>query len=157
MVDLDSVVIAEERFAQFWADSALLRAEHEAEVGPRDGVTLDPNVDLMARLEEIGMLLIMTVRSNGRMFGYLGTIIGPSLESTSLLVGTQTGFFVSRDFRGVGPRLQRASIEALRARGVGEVQLRAGVRGSGPKLGALYRRLGAVEYGELFSLVMEPV
>jgi hypothetical protein len=49
-------------------------------------------------------------------------------------------------------KLQRASLAALRERGVDEVVMRAGHRGSGPRLGTIYRRLGAEEFGNLYRL-----
>ena len=151
----DGVTLHEESFATFWRDGQALFAEHAAEVGPREGVTLDPNVALIERLDSAGAVQIVTARSNGRMFGYLASIIGPSLEDASMTVATQTVFFVSPDFRGLGPRMQRRSIALLRAKGVGEVIMRAGVRGCGPKAASLYRRLGAEPFGELFSLVLK--
>ncbi len=150
--DADGLVIAEERFEDFWRDGQRLFAEHAAEVGGREGVTLNPNVPLILKLEELGMTQILTARSNGRLFGYLCTIIAPSLEDASATVGHQNTFYVSPDFRGAGARLQRASIDLLKAKGLNELTMRAGVRGSGPRMVALYRRLGAEPYGELFNL-----
>ena len=151
----DSVSIREERFAPFWADAQKLIAEHAAEIGPREGVTLDVNTGLFARLDQIGALQIVTARSNGRLFGYLVSIVAPSLENAALKQGTQTAFYVSRDYRGLGTKIMRASIGRLREKGVNEIIMRAGVRGSGPKAGALYRRLGAAPFGELYSLMLD--
>ena len=150
----DGVTLHEETFASFWRDGQALFAEHAAEVGPREGVSLNPNLDVIRGLERASALQIITARSNGRMFGYLATIVSPSLEDSSIKVGTQTVFFVSKDFRGLGPRLQRASLDCLTAKGVVEVIMRAGVRGRGPKTAALYRRLGAQPFGELFNLTL---
>jgi GNAT superfamily N-acetyltransferase len=154
MIDPDSYAIQEEPFASSWADSAELRAEHEQGVGPRAGVKLEPNVAFFQRLDEIGALQVMTIRSNGRMFGYLASIIAPSLENPAHIQASTSAFYVSKHMRGIGPRLLRAAIAGFRARGVNEVILRAGVRGSGPKAGALYRRLGAVPLGEMYSLML---
>ena len=79
----------------------------------------------MAVLEGFGALQITTARSNGRMFGYLLTVIGPALEFPDITSATNTFFYASREFPGLGMKLQRASIEALRARGVTEVLMRA--------------------------------
>ncbi len=152
---LAGVTIQEEPFAAVWRDGQALFAEHAAEVGPRDGVTLDFNVPLVEVLEQRGATLTLTARANGEMVGYIGVIIGPTLESTSLLIATSSAFFVSKRFRGIGPRMQRELVTRLRARGVGEVQLRAGVRGSGPKLEGLYRRMGAEPFGQLFNLSLK--
>jgi hypothetical protein len=49
-------------------------------------------------------------------------------------------------------KLQRASIEALRNKGVGEVIFRAGTRGSAERVSVLYRRLGGEDFGQLYRL-----
>lgn len=153
--DLSGVTIQTETFETFWRDGQTLFAEHAAEVGGRDGVTLNPNVALARRMEAAGSAQIMTGRDGGRMVGYLVTLISPSLEDASLVVAMQNTFFVSRRYRGLGPHLQRESLARLERRGVGEVIFRAGVRGSGPKLGVLYERLGAKDYGQLYNLVLK--
>jgi hypothetical protein len=110
------------------------------------------NIELMRMLDQLGAMQITTARSNGRMFGYLITIIAPSLESAEITTAVNTTFFASADFRGLGMKLQHSSLAALRARGVDEVYFRAGVRGAGPKMGAMYRRLGASPDGQLYKL-----
>lgn len=152
---LAGVTIQEEPFAAVWRDGQALFAEHAAEVGPRDGITLDFNVPLVEALEQRGATLTLTARVAGEMVGYIGVIIGPTLENASMLIATSSAFFVSKRFRGIGPRMQRELVTRLRARGVGEVQLRAGVRGSGPKLEGLYRRMGAEPFGQLFNLSLK--
>ena len=150
--DLDGIVIEAEPFEQFWRDGQRLFAEHIAEVGSRDGVMLRPNVDLARKLEAADASQILVARRDGEMIGYLATIITPSLENDSLTVGVQNTFFVTKSYRGIGPRMQSESISRLRARGVGEVVMRAGVRGCGPKLASLFERMGAEPFGELYSL-----
>lgn len=113
------------------------------------------NLPLLRKLYEMGAIQITTARCNGRMFGYLMAAISPSLDSPDLTSAMHLAFFADKSAQGIGLKLQRASIEALRARGVGEVFFRAGTRGSGPRLGTLYRRLGAQPAGELYSLELE--
>ena len=153
-VDLTCVTIQDEQFDGFWRDGQRLFAEHKAEVGGRDGVILNPNIPLVRNLADLGAMQILTARANGEMIGYLVSLISPSLEDAGLTTALQTIFFVSKKYRGIGPRLERSSIEMLRSRGVGEVVMRAGVRGSGPKLKALYERLGAEDYGQLYTLML---
>lgn len=153
--ELDGMTFQEETLCAVLRDGRHLLEQHCADIGEATDSYLGKNLPLMERLEEGGALQIMTARANGRMFGYLQTVIGPSLETTDpdYHVGTQTTFYCSHDARGIGLRLQRASIAALKARGgKWEIQPRAGIRGSGPKMGILYRRLGAESFGELFRL-----
>lgn len=110
------------------------------------------NLPLLKHLGEIGALQVMIARSNGRMFGYLVSIVSPSLDSPDLTEAQHTIFFASPEIRNLGMRLQRAANEALRERGVGQIHMRTGNRGLGPKLGAYYRRLGAEEVGTLYRL-----
>lgn len=152
VVPPDGVTIQSERFDTFYRDGQALFAEHLVQVGEAPDAFLGKNLPLMSVLDEIGAMQITTARSNGRMFGYLMAIVSPSLESPAVTSAMHTTFYASREFPGLGMKLQRASIEALRERGVGEVFFRAGTRGNGPKMGALYRRLGAEPFGQLFKL-----
>jgi hypothetical protein len=133
-------------------DGAGLIDEHLVTVGERSGSVALKNLPLLRILEQHDVLHITTARQNGRMFGYLLALKAPSLESDHKIEGLHTSFFTSAEAPGLGLKLQRASIEFLRGRGVDAVSFRAGVRGSGPRMGAVYRRLGAVEDGQLYSL-----
>lgn len=86
------------------------------------------------------------------MFGYLMTMTGPSLASEGVTVGVHTTFFASPDAPGLGLKLQRAANAALREQGVERVFMQAGTRADGPRLGSLYKRLGAEHDGQMFRL-----
>jgi hypothetical protein len=151
----EGLVIAAEPFEDFYRDSGKLFAEHLVEVGEAPDAYSTKNLPLMRVLEKLGGLQVVTARCNGRVFGYLMSLIGPSLEREDIKVAMHTTFFASPDFPGLGLKLQRASIRMLKERGVSEVLLRAGPRGSGPRMSALYRRCGAVPDGELFKIAFE--
>src|SRR5208283_487786 len=91
-------------------------------------------------------------RSNGRMFGYLMTELTVSRESASRRAAVETTFFASDDAPGLGMKLQRETLRRLRHKGVSEVWFRSGPRGNGPKLGTMFRRLGAAPSGSLWRL-----
>jgi hypothetical protein len=82
-------------------------------------------------------------------------VIAPSLDAPDQTDAMHLTLFASREFPGLGMKLQRASIAALRAKGVDELFMRAGVRGDGPRLSAAYRRLGATDYGQLYALTLK--
>lgn len=150
--DFDGVTFEVEPFARFYQDAEPLFREHltQTEQSPDDHAR--KNLPLLQMLDDHGALQCLTARVNGRMFGYLMTVIGPSLDSPDVIQGEHTIFFASPAVRGLGMRLQRAALEKLRERGVHEVIMRAGHRGSGPRLGTFYRRLGAEEYGQYYKL-----
>lgn len=143
---------SQEPFDVFYRDAQGLFAEHLCQVGEAPDAFQGKNLPLLRELDSLGCLQITTARSNGKMFGYLMVVVGPSLEAPQQLVGTNTTFFSS--VPGIGEKLQRASLEALRLNGVSLVNFQAGVRGSGPRLGALYQRLGAIPSGQTYSLAL---
>ncbi len=146
----DGFVIQQEGFDTFFRDGQDLFRRHCAMVGEGPDEAEGKNWGVMRALAAVGVLQITTARSNGRMFGYLLTVISPSLESTGLTTSINTAFY--SEIAGLGLKIQRASLEALRAKGVGEVWWRAGPRGSGPRTGTMYRRLGAVADGEMYRM-----
>jgi hypothetical protein len=147
-------------FATLTFDEWLCAAErliddHLVTVGESAGDWRKKNLPLMRCLHELGAMQIMTAQCNGRMVGYLMTTISPSLKSAGVTSGLSLAFYGSPDFPGIGMRIQSAAIEALRARGVDDLYFEAGKRGDGPRLGAMYRRMGAEEYGQVFRLDLE--
>lgn len=151
----DGMTFQQEPFDQMWTDAQRLFADHCAAVGEKSDEFERKNVDLLRKLDQMGAMQIMTARCNGRMFGYLVTILAPSLEDKSRSVAQQTTFYASSDARGVGMRLQRASIRALQARGGDwDVLQRAGVRGDGARLGMMYKRMGAEPIGSLSRIAL---
>jgi GNAT superfamily N-acetyltransferase len=152
---LDGLELAQEPLETFLRDGQALFASHLADVGEGSENWRNKNIELMAVLEQLGCLQITTARSNGKMFGYLMAVISPSLEDADRVEGVHTTFYASPDYPGLGLRLQRASLEALRSRGVNRAYFRAGTRGAGPRMGALYQRLGAEDFGQFYSLDLD--
>lgn len=151
----DGMMFQVETFRQFYADAKALIAMHCEQSGHRPDEHTRFNLPMFRALDSFGVLQVMTARANGRMFGYLLTIIAPGLDRPDLMQGTHTAFFTSPDVRGLGMRLQRAALEALRQRGVHEVIMRAGVLGNGPRMGTYYRRLGAEDFGQMYKLELQ--
>lgn len=150
--EMDELTIQEEGFDTFYRDSKSAFREHLVATGQHPEAYLDKNTDLMRSLERLGGLQVITARSNGRVFGYLMTVYGPSLDSPDVIEGQHTLTFASSEFPGLGMKIQRVARDALRAKGINDLIFRAGIRGSGPRLGSLYRRLGAEPFGELYRL-----
>jgi hypothetical protein len=151
-VEHDAVTLAVEPLANWLKDAPI--DTHMAIAGyypDRDRL----DADLLRRFEEIGALQCVLARSNGRVFGYLLTVIGPSAEAVGVLTGVHIPFYADPSFPGLGMRMQRFARDVLKDRGVTEIIMRAGVRGSGPRLGTLYRRLGAEDHGHLYRLNLE--
>jgi hypothetical protein len=153
----DGITIQTEGFETWLRDARGLFDEHLVQVGEAPGDWSAKNIPLMRVLNDHGLMQVTTARCNGRMFGYLMTLISPSLTSEKVTSATNTTFFASKDVPGLGMKLQRAAIRSLKERGVDEVFMQAGVRGSGPRIDAIYRRLGAEDNGQVFRLALSEV
>lgn len=152
--DPDGVVIQEESLQAFWEDGQELMAQHCEAIGkPRDHFR-KMNLPLWDAVCRGGSAQIMIARLNGRMLGYLTAVIVPSFDEVGVLAATQFSMFVSPDAMALrlGMRLQHAAIDRARRRGASKMYMRAGTHGPGRRLGTLYRRLGATDYGQMFEL-----
>lgn len=149
----DGVTFQVERFSpEGLEEVAPLAAEHMMQTDQAPDDFYRKNLPLWYNMQDHGYLQCLTARANGRLFGYLVTVIGPSMDAPGIMIGEHTVFFASPVIRNLGMRLQRAAVVALKERGVDNLVLRAGHRGAGPRLGTLYRRLGAEEFGHMWRL-----
>ena len=151
----EGITFQTEDFDAWVQDADKLFDEHLVQVGETPGNWQNKNLPLMRGLDNVGAMQIMTARCNGRMFGYLMTLISPSLVSPDILSATNTTFFASPEFPGLGLKLQREAIKELKNKGVDEVFFEAGKRGSGPRISMLYKRLGAQDHGSAYRLQLK--
>jgi GNAT superfamily N-acetyltransferase len=151
-VHCGSVTFQLEAWETFWRDGQDLFIAHHREAGPVEGMPFNPHEKAASTLDHMGVLQILTARCDGKMVGYLLFYIEPSLESKDVLLGIQSAFYVVPQQRGIGPMLHAFAVKHLKSMGVQRLILRAGVRGSGPKLASFFRRMGAEDNGRLFSL-----
>jgi hypothetical protein len=152
---LDGVTFQCEPFDVFYRDAAALFQEHLVQTEQSPDAYLSKNIPLLRMLDNAGALHVMTGRCNGRMFSYLVSVVGPSLDSPDEIMAEQTIFFADPSFPGLGLRTQRAAVADLKARAIDRVILRAGHRGSGPRLGSLFRRMGAEPFGQIYRMSLK--
>lgn len=152
------VEIAPMPFREFYAAAVPLFREHAAQVGEHpDYAYLNKSVGILEYLEDIGNLRMMVARQNGVLRGYLMTLESVSLENPNERIGYHALRFASPMFAGLGAKLHRAALADSRARGLSDVFSRAGGRGSGPRISALFRRTGASLDGEMYRLSLREV
>lgn len=149
--EINGVRFGCERFCDFIGDGETLFAEHGVSWGG-DADWQRINLPLLQQLDELGSLHVFTARSNGRLFGYLLSIVGPCVDDREMIVAEQVGFCADPTWRTLGMKTQRAAIEDLRGRGVHRVLMPAHV----PKIDAFYRRLGAVASGAVYAMELNP-
>ena len=152
VIDRDDITIQQESCEAWYRDGKRLFEEHMVQLGDPPDSYERRNWKQMMTADRLGGMLIMTARCNGRMIGYWACYIARATDDSEVVSALNISIFAARDFPGVGGRLQRAAIEALRAKGVGEVCFRAGVRADGARMGRVYERAGAEEIGKMYRL-----
>lgn len=151
----DDVTIQQESCDVWFRDGKRLFEEHAIQLGEGPDGYLKKNWKLMETMDRLGCMQIMTARCNGRMVGYYVCYVAPATDDAELLSALHISIFISKDFAGLGTRLQRASIEMLRQKGVGEICFRSGVKADGARMAAIYKRSGAEYIGEMYRLPLK--
>ena len=152
----EGIVFKKEKLDVWLKDGEKLIAEHLAVVDKEpDGSLGWTDLPKLRLMEQVGVLEITTARSNGRMFGYLMTLVHTPLDDPNTLAALHTVFYASKHFPGLGTALQRAVLPDLKARGVTRVHMRTGTHASNPVLASIYRRLGAETDGETYTLKLD--
>lgn len=149
---MEGFTFQEEEYDAWLVDAQPLFRLHMATTGQNPDGAMMKNIPLGRQLAHAGALVVTTARQNGRIFAYLLSMISPTLDEAGVLTAHLMLPFASPDAPGVGKKLQSATIEMLRGKGISQVFARAGVRGDGPRLGRLYKRLGFIDDGALYRL-----
>ena len=150
------IVIGPEPWDSVWPAIDTLFAEHfnevEGELAENRPYKLDE--PLMRSMAVAGMLRIVTARIDGVLAGYCMWQVSPDVESAGMLIAQHGPWFVRKGYANLmlGPKLFDASIADLRAIGVKNAFPHHRLQGRGAKLGAFFRRRGAVETQRTYSL-----
>jgi hypothetical protein len=147
----DGLVIQEESFEPVWRDGAQMFEDHCVASGEPPDEWTRKNIPVLATMDRLGLLQVLTARANGKLFGYLVTMVGSVLSETRDRSATHTLFYADSHWPGAGLRLQRTALAVLKAKGIEDVYMRSGL-GPGSRIEVLYRRLGAEPEGRLFKI-----
>lgn len=153
----EGMTFQEEDFDSWLQGARSLFNDHLVMVGEAPGDWQSKNIPALRRIYDVGAMQITTARCNGKMFGYLVTLVTPSLEKEGRTWAANNTYYASPDVPGLGLKLQRESIRRLKEKGVHELFAQAGVRGSGERIASIYKRLGAANDGQMFRLQLEGV
>jgi len=150
------VVIGHEPWASLWPEIDSLGAEHFAEVEGDLAKNRPYRLDepTMCAMAASGGIRITSARVDGELAGYCMWNISKDVESAGMLIATHGPWFVKQKFArlALGQKLFDASIADLRSIGVKNAFPHHRLEGRGVKLGAFYKRRGAVEVQRTYSL-----
>ena len=150
------VVISTESWDAVWPEIDALFAEHFGEVEGDLAAQRPYKLDepLMRAMSADGTLRIVTARVGGILVGYCMWQITRDVESVGMLIAQHGPWFVQPRFASMmlGPKLFDASISDLRSLGVKVAFPHHRLQGRGAKLGAFFRRRGAIETQRTYSM-----
>lgn len=116
------LTFAVEKWSDVWREAEALWPLHYDEVGEgrANKWTLNPDLDLLGRMEAAGKLQIVVARDLGKLVGYHAKIVEPLLHYKQVLAGKSDLYWLHPEHRGGrnGLRLFENVESAAKARGV---------------------------------------
>ena len=150
------IVISQEPWGSLWPEIDSLGAEHFSEVEGDLAKNRPYRLDepAMCAAAAAGAIRITSARVGGELAGYCMWNISRDIESAGMMIATHGPWFVKPKFAhlALGPKLFDASLADLRTIGVKNAFPHHRLEGRGVKLGAFYKRRGAVEIQRTYSL-----
>lgn len=150
----DGLEIQEESFDSSFPEAEKLFASHCVAVGEPPDEWTRKNIPLYQKMDAVGMLQVLTARANGKMFGYLVSMLGETTDSATMRSATHTLCFASKEWPGAGLRLHREAIKKLKSKGFDEIIMRSNP-GAGERIEAIYKHIGAEFDGKIFRVKLE--
>jgi hypothetical protein len=150
------VVIGPEAWDSIWPEADALFAEHFSEVEGYLAENRPYKLDepAMRAMAVAGMLRIVTARVDGVLAGYCMWQVTKDVESAGMLIAQHGPWFVRKAYAHfmLGQKLFDTSLADLRAIGVKNAFPHHRLQGRGAKLGAFFKRRGAVETQRTYSI-----
>jgi hypothetical protein len=144
--------VQQESWEALAPDLLPLMAAHHQEIG--EALPFKPALEVFAHMAELGLLVAVSGRApSGVLAGYCLWTLGPHLASFDVLTATQGPWYVDPGSRnGLGYRMLRHSLALLRNYRCQRVYLH---HWGDPRLGALFKSLGAAPLEQVYSLALE--
>lgn len=141
-----------EDWKTFWADGAQLTYNSYAETG--EGLSFDPDVSGYGDLYNAGRMVILTVRDDGNMVGYLLMIVMQHLHSKTIRTAFEEGMYLTPLYRKgtTGVLMIKFMERVLGTLGVTRVYF---TNRPQRDLSSLYRRLGCEIVAEQWAKNLE--
>jgi GNAT superfamily N-acetyltransferase len=116
-----------------------------------EGLSLRPQVEAYAAMEDAGLLRILTARDNAALVGYIIFVVHRHMHHEDVLCGFEDSFFLAKAHRRglTGAKLIREGVHLLRAEGVQRIFFTTDrINSAGPFL----ERLGFAKSNTVYSL-----
>lgn len=92
----------QESFINVYKDATGLISKHHDEVTIFDGVNLDLDISKYQRLDDLGLLKVFTVRSEGILVGYSSFFLSSHTHHKNTVHAHMDTIYIHPKFRGIG-------------------------------------------------------
>jgi L-amino acid N-acyltransferase YncA len=140
-----------EAWETYYRDCKNLWPEHYDEIAAdKDRMPMRPDVATYRKLEAMGCLQIVVARDDGRMIGYVLSVIRPHMHYADVLCGYEDAYFLTKAHRRgmVGVKLLREAVEQMRRVGVRRVFFMTKVAHD---MSLIFERMGFIRTDVVYS------
>ena len=114
-----------EKYSDVVPELAVLYPEHYEELGSpvATAYNLDPDWDQYIKLEEAGVVKVVTCRSEGELVGYMIFMVSPGLHVKSCLTAYEDIYFLRKQYRKgrIGIKLFQFAEQYLKSLNVNKI------------------------------------
>jgi L-amino acid N-acyltransferase YncA len=145
------ITYALEPWATYYRDCQPLWPEHYDEIAvQKDRMPMRPDVAAYQALDTAGRLQIVVARDDGRMIGYVLSVIRPHLHYADVLTGYEDAYFLSKPYRKgmIGVKLLREAVRHMQAVGVHKAFFMTKVA---LDMGPIFERMGFTKTDVVYS------
>lgn len=144
------ITYQQEKVSEIWDELMPLLFAHWTEIAHYQDISLDPDVEAYAKVEEMGALRCYTARADGLLVGYVVFFVRHNLHYRVSFQAVQDVLFLSPEYRhgGAGVKLIRYSERQLAEDGVQAVYHHAKRTN---QVGKLLLRLGYEHIDEIYG------
>lgn len=131
-----------EPWATYYRDCQALWPEHWDEIAvQKDRMPMRPDVATYEALDRAGRLQIIAARDEGRMVGYIVSVIRPHMHYADVLAGYEDAYFLTKSHRKgmTGVKLIKEAIRHMQAVGVQKAFF---MTKTALNMGPIFERLG---------------
>ncbi len=155
-VQANAVIKLEPLSNALWDELEPLLHDHWDEVETERDFPPDPDRDLFAKIEAVGMLKVYTARVDERLVGYIAFFLSNSLHSRGVLVAKDDAMFVHKDYRTrrLGSDMVMFAVQHLRSLGARMVYITSKHR-AGANIGPLLWRLGFMHDEDVYAMRLD--
>lgn len=121
------ITFQRETFSNVYQDIQPLWEQHYQEIAlDKDTIELNPHVEGYKEIDDLGGLIIFTIRDDNRLIGYSFFILQYSFHYKQLICAVNDLFYLLPEYRGrwLGTKFLKESEALLKKMGVHQVQMR---------------------------------